>query len=478
MDQDINSELSEIEELLKAVRAALEPLSRDPRLSQWQRVNFDKHGDLLQEYNLKGDYKKARDQTIVEIRKILQELAKLENEYGDLAIDVRRESIKPAAARMAARRIKGEADLLEPLLRELESNCRILFDGRDQILRLITVPGLLPRAKAMSRLDPEELDKGVRFFLFVTREDQEGSQSSSLLKVQTQATVLSRKLKELEFTELPSMAVLLLEHQRWVGVNAVERLKAYIEDFQKYLPPEIKKMQEFREQLKELRRAEPAVIIEQLPKLTARFSNILLDLAYRARNMRQISLMPHFLQKIALLHQALAKSLPEALRQQINAAGSPLNPGRISAENAADFFMGLRGMMLTFKMLFQSLGGSKVITSNELHAKSIEILTACTSASNATEEERSRLSSFLEERLADYGKPFPFDLLYNHMKKLITSYGNRLEQAIFEHPIPDFTTVADPDGKNGKGAEKSERDTTLAKLVNKIEVWGERFEVV
>lgn len=466
--EELISEMEHIEQLLKAVRNTVEPLSRDKRLGQWQRINFDRHDLLFKEYGLIGDYKKARDQTVNGIRTILHELARLENEYGDLAIDIRRQAIVPKAAWTAATNIKKQTELLEPLLLDLEANCRVLFQGQEQLLRLFSLPGLLPSAKKDSKLEPEELDQGLRFFLFVTREEGR-SDTPSLALCQAKATELERKFKSLEFSGLPPMAQNLLEQHRLTAVTAADHLKAFIEQFRQSPPHEVKTLEAFRQHLKELRHSEALKLLEELPRVSARYGGILFDLAHRARNLRQVTMIAPFLDKLELLHHTLAQELPGRLKEQLDDSASPLNPGRLAASQAADFFMGLRGVMLSFKMLFSSLGGQKAVTAPELQQITIDALNRCPVHNDQGQQRRQQLNLFLEESLSDYAKPFPFELLAEHLEKNIKILGRRLERFIEQHPT----------GKAGGSMTADEAgngNPTLGQLTAKLERWSERLE--
>ncbi|ADH86053.1 hypothetical protein [Desulfurivibrio alkaliphilus] len=461
----LNHELEQIQQLLQAVRTAVEPLSRDRRLSQWQRVNFDRHDLLFKEYGLRDNYKQARNQLVVGIRTILHELARLENEYGDLAIDIRRRTIAPQAAKAAATNIQKQAELLEPPLRELEAACRVLFKGREQLFQLYSLAGLLPYAKKSSRVEPEELDQGLRFFLFVTRQDAAAG-TPSLAHCLARATALEQQLKALEFADLPPLAGNLLEQHRLAGLTAADRLKAYIEQFRRRPPQEIKTLEEFRNQLKELRRGETVTLLTELPRLSARYGTILFDLAYRARNQRQIALIQPFLDKLELLHSTLAGPLPALTKEQLATPDSSLNPEQLAAAKAADFFMGLRGVMLSFKLLLRSLSGQKAITALELQRKTVDTLKRCPSHHTRTEEERTRLELILHEALTDYSKPFPFDLLATHLRKCILTFGRRLERLVNQFPI----------GRQPGNGDSGGDDHTLGLLTAKLEIWGERLE--
>ena len=463
---DLTGQMEQLANLLKTVRGAIEPLARDHRLRQWQKVNYDKHIDLLAEYGFTPDLKKSCALARKTIKQILFELDKLENEYGDLALDVSRQAIQPRAALTRTSQITREAELLEKPLLELQDHCRQLFAADEHARRLLTLGGLLPAAKRATPGDKESLEQGLRFFLLVTRDTPE-AKGKSLAGFLEQAVSLERRLQALEFEQLPPMAVNILDGLRHTGLLACDRIKDYLDDFRRRPPGEINTLIQFRQQLNTLRQGEVSLLIEQLPALATRYGNILLDLANRASGQRQLEILPAFLGKIKLLLSTLEQGLLAELRTQWTTPGSPINPERVAAEHAAEFFTGIKGAVLTFKMLLQSLSGRKAISSAELHALGVEVLSNCPSHAAGSELEQTKLRQFLEERLFDFSRPFPFDLLFDYLKKIITIYGGRLEQAIHGHSVHEQNT--------GSGGAEGSRETTLARLAAKLEIWSERY---
>ncbi|MFU8819136.1 MAG: hypothetical protein ACNA74_05360 [Desulfurivibrio sp.] len=469
--ENLEVKLEQLEQLLKTIRSAVEPLARDQRLRQWQKVNFDKHGDLLAEYGFKSDLKTARDRTRSTIDTVLHELAKLENEYGDLAIDIRRRAVQPAAAQARLQAIKNQADALEPDLLQLQEHCQALFEADIQVRRLPTMAGLLPAAKRRAAKGSQSLEQGLRFFLFATGEGAD-PQPPSLAGIFTQTAAMEQQLRAIEFKDLPPMAVTLLEGTRQVGVRAADRLKAYIEDFRQHPPSEITVLHDFRQQLKQLCRREIGTIIDQLPQLSARYSNILLDLSLRARALRHNDLMPAILSKMQLLHDTLDQAMPAALQRQLAGSDSPLNPEWVAAEHAIDFFAGLRGVMLTFKMLLQTLSGNRAINTAELQEITVNTLATLPYFQGDSELEKGKMLLILHEQLEEYDRPFPYELLLAHLKKVVAIYGGRLEKMIYGYPVRGQKAATDKTGRDGERP-----DTTLARLTDKLETWSERFEV-
>lgn len=466
----VEASVNHIAELLAATHRVVEPLATGPLLSQWLRINFDKSGEQLRRYGLNEDYKNARDQYAAGIKTVRREVEKLENELGDLAIDVKRRRIKPEAAQKQAARLQQECEGLELPLRELETHCRLLIEGREDLRRLLSLPGLLPFARQATKINPESLDQGLRFFHFVTGEHPE-HKAPTLDQCAARAAQLESKLKEIDFSGLPAMATRILQDLLFTALKAADQIKVYVEDFLEYQPQEIKLLHDFLQDLEELRNAELPLLLERFPGLIDRLSNLLTDLSYRGKALRQLELLPVFLKNIKTFHDTIKSGLLPDLKQRISSNGSPLNPTFLAAEHAADFFLGLKGMVLTVKMLFQSLAGQKAITAPELQEKTVAVLLGCASHSGNSDAELTKIRIFLDQHLAAYGKPFPYELLLRFMKRAVALYGDRLEQFIMDYEAPEIVSDQEP------GRDKAAKAMPLSRLVGKLEIWTEHFIV-
>lgn len=462
--------VNHISELLATTRRVVEPLATDPQLSQWRQVNFDKVGEQLRFYGLNDDYKQARDQYTDGIKTVLRELEKLDNELGDLAIDVRRRAIKPEAGKLQAARLQRECEALEHPLRELEGHCRLLLEGQENLRRLFSLPGLLPLTKQSTKINPESLDQGLRFFHIVTGAGN-GGKAPTLSQCAARAAQLEGMLKEIELAGLPAMAARLLQNLIFTALKAADQIKVYVEDFLEYQPQEIKLLQDFIQQLEEMRSLDLPLLLERLPGLIGKLSGILTDLAYRGKSLRQLELLPVFLKNIKLFNDTIKTGLLSELRQRIATAGSPLNPTTLADDQAADFFLGLKGMVLTVKMMFQSLAGQKTITIHELQEKTVAILVGCPGHAGKSEAELTKIRLFIDQHLDVYGKPFPYEQLLQFMKRAIATYGDRVEQFIMDYEVPE--PVVDQEA----GRDKPAKAMPMSRLAGKLEIWSEHFVV-
>lgn len=464
--------LAPIQELLETTKKVTASLATDPQLLQWGKINFEKVGPLFGQFGLTDNYKKAAEEFRNQVRDILREVEKLDNELRSLAIDIKRNTIKPAATAAQAKRLEHQVAELEKPLAELKDNCALLLDGQKQLRSQLTLPNLIPHAKKLKEISDELIDEGYRFLCFVSDRQNGEEAAPTLARCQAKATKLEQKFKEIELKGMPGLAAAIIEHQIFAGVKAADQIKAYIEDFHQYPPAELEKLSAMEEELEKFRAADLGVILVELPDRVRAVGNNLSALYNKAKSLRNMAAIPAFLKNLDLLYATLTGPLMDELKMKTLEADSPLSPAMLAAQKVPDFFMGLQGLVRTLKLLLHSLSGQKTISSAELQDKTVAILTTCHTYYGTTEIELNKLRLFLEDHLSSYSRPFPYDVLFQFMKGVISTYGSQLEKFVLTYKLPEFAQSDDLALKS-----EAKGKMTLGRLVNKIEVWTEHFVV-
>lgn len=463
--------IAQLHSVLQTTMTAINSLMANEELRQWDRVNFEKAGQLFEAFGLTDNYKKALDVYKSAPKEILRQVERLENELQSLALDLKRRGIKPEAALALAKRLEGECDLLGGPLTALKEQCSLLLAGQKKLREQLTFTALIPQAKKYKEIHADRVDEGYRFFCFVNESHQEEA-GPSLSRCQARAAKLEQKFKAIETKGLPGLAAAVLEHQVYVAVKGADQVKAYIEDFHQYPPGELEKIATVIQQTEKLREAELAAVIQNLPEVTLAVGNALSALYNRAKALRQMELLPVFLKHLDLLYATISGPLREEIKHQILKNDSPLNPATVAAEKVPDFFLGVQGFVRTLKLLFQSLTGQKSISTVELQDKAVAVLNSCHTYYGTTESDLTKLKNFLENQLDAYNQPFPYDALFQFMKNLIDTYGTRLEQYVNNYKLVEFMVMEDRSDKN-----EAKGKMTVGRLVAKIESWTDQFEV-
>lgn len=471
MSDTPQSIIAQVHSVLQATTTVTDSLMADAELRQWDRINFEKTSQLFEAFSLTDNYKKALDTYKNQPKEILRHVERLENELQGLALDLKRQTIKPAMALSLARRLEQECDTLTGPLNELTNQCTLLLDCQKRLREQLSLQNLVPQTKKLKEIHTDRVDEGYRFLCFVNETHQEET-GASLPRCQARATKLEQKFKAIELKGMPGLATAILEHQIYAAVKAADQIKAYIEDFHQYPPGELERVAAVIQQIERLREAELATVIKELPETTLAVGNALSSLYNRAKALRQMELLPVFLKHLDLLYATITGPMLEEIKRQARETGSPLNPVTVAAEKVPDFFLGVQGFVRTLKLLLQSLSGQKSITTAELQDKAVAVLNACHVYYGTTESELAKLKNFLEDQLDGYNRPFPHDALVQFMKGLINAYGTRLEQYVDNYKLVEFAVMEDRGDK-----DETKGKMTVGRLVAKIQTWTEQFEV-
>lgn len=463
--------LERVHTLLQTTMTVTRSLISNEELRQWDRINFEKAGQIFEALDLTDNYKKALDTYKSEPQDILRHVERLENDLKSVALDLKRQAIKPAAAMAQAKRLEQECEALSAPLSDLQEQCTLLLAGQQRLRAQLTFHNLIPLAKELREIQADRVDEGYRFLCFVNEANQEET-GPSLPRCQARAAKLEQKFKAIEVKGMPGLAAAVIEHQIYAAVKAADQIKAYIEDFHQYPPGELEKVAAVSQELEKLRQADLAIILKDLPDIILAVGNALSALFNRAKALRQMELLPVFLKHLDLLYATITGPLLEDVKRQVREVGSPLNPTSVAAEKVPDFFMGVQGFVRTLKLLLQSLSGQKSISTIELQDKAVAVLNSCHTYYGTTESELTKLKNFLENHLSDYSRPFPHDALFQFMKNLIYTYGSRLEQYVNTYKLVEFTVMEDHSDKN-----EAKGKMTVGRLVSKIQSWTDQFEV-
>ena len=472
MTETTQTSIQQIHTTLQTAMKVTSDLMTNRDLLQWERINFEKAGPLFDQLGLKEKYQKSFETFRGLSREILREVEQLENELNSLTLDVKRTIISPAKVESLTKRLEQQCNTLQQPLEELQEHCTLLLDGQEKLREMLTIQQLLPVVREYKDIQADKVNEGYRFLSFISDEQSDNATGPTLAACQAKATRLEQKFKEIEVKGLPGLAAAVLEHQIYAGVKAADQVKAYIEDFNQYPPSELEEVTAAVQTLNKLRQGELATIAKDLPDTILTVGRALSSLCNRAKSLRQMELLPVFLKHLDLLQATISGPLMEDLKMKARETGSPLNPVTVAAEKVPDFFMGFQGLLRTLKLLLQSFSGQKSISASELQYKAVTICNTCHTYYGTKESDLIKLQSFLEDHLAVYSRPFPHDALFLFLKGVINAYGNRLEKYVGQYKIPEFTVMED----------RSDRDEpkgkmTLGRLVNKIEVWTEHFEV-
>jgi len=455
--------ISQAKEALSAQKKETLTLSADPRVTQWQDCNFNHYSHILGFLGLPDTMTEVRDQQPAKAAKILAHIEKCENELGALDIDIRRKTIQPLKAITQAQKIVQDCAAYQNTVKKWRDQITLLTEADKTLRERLSVRGLLPLARELGRRTAAMVDEGYNFYR-MTKDESSQSDTPTLHDYHAQAVDLEKRIRNIDLNGLSGLARAIVEHNFQVAMAATDQLKEFIEFFLKNLPGEITVVDKVQQELTSMRETPAPAILERIEAITASLSRNLVGLRNKALSLKQVQALPIVLEETRTFHYTMKNTIIPELKRQINAPGSPANPNTIAAEKAADFFMGLKGFVRAIKLLFSAAGGQKALKPEDLHQILINLLNTCDIYYGNTKNDIARLHKFIDAKLCDFEKPFPYEGLFHTAKEAIGTYGSRLEKLLFSFETTDCSS----DDKDEKPTQAHK--TTVGRLLAKLEV--------
>lgn len=469
-DTSQTATLAQAEGVIKQAKDALAAqkketlaLSTDSRVTQWTECNFNSFAHILAFFDLPDNMAEIRDQHPAKTKKILKHIEKCENELGALDIDVRRKTIHPLKAVSQAQQVIQECTTCQSAAQKWRDQVTLLIEADKNLREHLSVRGLIPFAKELGKRTSVMVDEGYNFYRMVKDESGQ-SDTPSLHDYRAQAIDLEKRIRHIDLNGLAGLARAIVDHNLQVAMAATDQLKEFIDFFLKNPPGEIAVVDKVQQELSAIREMPAPEILAKIEPIVSSLSRNLVGLRNKAQSMKQIMFLPIVLDETRTLHYTIKNTILPEMKRLISEPGSPANPNTVAAEKTANFFMGMKGFVRAVKLLFSAAGGQKAIKPEDLHRILIDLLNNCDTYYGNTKADVARLHKFIDSKLCDFEKPFPYDGLFLIAKEAIGAYGASLEKLFFSFETTDFSTD-DKDEKPSKAHK-----TTVGRLIAKLEV--------
>ena len=470
LPQEQSTTLAQAESVIKQAKEALAnkkkeilTLSADPRVTQWNECNFNNYTGTLSFLGLSNTLTEARDQHPTKAATILKHIEKCENELGALDIDIRRKTIQPQKALDQTQKIVAECASYQDTVKKWHDQVTILTEADKALREHLSVRGLLPLARELGRRTSALVDEGYIFYRMVKDESGQ-SDTPTLHDYHAQAIDLEKRIRHIDLNGFSGLARSIVDHNLQVAMAATDQLKEFIEFFLKNLPGEISAVDKVQQDLLGLGETQAPEVLAKIEPIATSLSRNLVGLRNKAQSLKQIQFLPIVLEETRTFHYTMKNTIIPEIKRQINTPGSPVNPNTVAAEKTADFFMGLKGFVRAVKLLFSAAGGQRAIKSEDLQQIILDLLNTCDTYYGNTKADVARLHKFIDAKLCDFEKPFPYEGLYHTAKESISAYGSRMEKLLYSFETTDCST----DDKEEKPT--TAHKTTVGRLIAKLEV--------
>jgi hypothetical protein len=466
--QDLENILKKIKKFIIRCRKEANDSLNDTVAAQWEKVDFVNLGDLLAslgiDVTLSDDWKQYHKKA----KTILKKSDILENGLGNVEADIKLSSVNPAKIKIEAKELAEKCRNLEPLLAEMLEHQTKLHNSAARIQDNLSPHTFISLARERTnRQNMEAFETGYKYFLIVSGEKGEISNNITLEGYFQAASAIEKKLKEIELPELPMIVQNIIHYQIAICQEAATAIKIFLDFCGESFQVELNNINQFQQQLNELRKKNIPEIIETTEKHADTLSKLLRSFFFKSYLIKELIKVEMLLQNLKQFLHVFRGDFLKELNEQILSADSLLNPTVLAEQTSSAFFSGIKGIVRMIKLLYSSIAGNKTISETEFQEKLTAIITSCSiyycNDKNAVE----KMTDFLNDHLKEYQQPFPRDELLAEARQVIRTYGESIEKYIFHTMITPLPGTGDSNGKQPKA-----RPISLGRLIGKIEARG------
>ncbi len=449
--------------ILSIAKNEIEERLRNPKLKLWPSVNLDLYDEILPCLALPSDIRDCQKKYQSKAKDFFANIEKWKNEIGSLETDIKHNQISPQQALQSAKAIEKGATNLGKDIKQIRHMTECLLQSDEQIRNLMNLEAMMQFSKALMNEKEITFNEGFQVSCLLQENDTPQCQEVRLSDLFTTASAIDEKLKNIDVSNLPKIAGDIISFHVSTCRLAIDEIKYFVEKSTNHINHEQKNLVKFTEQFEVLKDAPIDTILKTLAPAAESLYIIMFKLQAHVAVIEKIKLSMVLIRNLNQLHATIKNSLIEEMGQKITAQQSPLNPYTLAYKQASDYFMGLPGMIRSFKLMFKNLGSSSRLNQEELTGKIEDCVSSCNMYFGAKKSDISRMEKYIDGYLGQYSRPFPYDGLFQLMKTTLADYGDRLEK--YFHTFP----LSSGDGKKAGAG-------TLGKLVDKIEIRRENLK--
>lgn len=427
--------LAECRQILADSREQLTRFFENSRASQWQKINFDLHGEELRALGVPPEVGKAANRFHVLLGTLFEHLDSCRNELASQETELQFSSAPPERLRAAANGLARECGQLGQPLADLQNQFAVLC-GADKTLRQkLRLESLLNLAEKASGARSDAFDAGCRVFNLVTGIGNTAGNLGNFQEQLTQASEMKTRLQHVDLQALPCMVAEIVEQQVDFAIDAAERVHYILEQGQQGLAYELATVNRLMVRMTDLAKAPLPDILEDMKELVSGLADCVLAFYSKQHLVRKLQAVAAILECLKLFNRALKSEVLPFLKAEIGKAGAPLNPATLAARNAEKYFAGPTGLWRMIKLFFQS--GGKGVDAISLQLDLENAINDCTAYRGIREVDLKSLRAFIVTRLQGFRQPFPHEELSRLMKTTLDTYAARVEKTLSAYRLTD-----------------------------------------
>ncbi len=452
--------LSQCKKKLAQFQEKAKTISTNKDVVAWQKVNIDSFRNVIEDLGLPDDLRHSRDTYPELARGALKDILTLQNNVANLEADINLGPIPATQAIPLAKRIARQIDEIRPAIDKLH-HCKIGLESSSIALKKnLNLTTLLPLARNRAEGKKKSVfETGFKIYLITTREtDFEEENQVNMFRHFNKATLLQKKITELDIQGVSKMAEAMIRQQIKLCTDGLQEVKDFILFVEDYVQKDMEHINLFHTQLAEVTKQPLTDILFNIPSETEKVSACIRDFTHKKFLLEEIDRAAQLLLMIEQFHIILHEHFFDYLSEQNSRENGLLNPATLSEARADNYFNGLIGIWRIIRLFLGSINKHKTISKEILQENLQSIIENCDLFFDNEDDEKGNLSTFIQSYFDQYHKPFPHDELINVAHTCLITYGTLLEKIMFRYKV-----------KN-ENENENKNNYTLGRLSSKIDV--------
>jgi hypothetical protein len=462
-----------IKEQLKKINQEIKQISNDTTRMQWGKVDLDKHQDMLKFF---GVNRKRIVETLHKLKTELinpaKEVTKLENNLGHLFVDIESGHIEEKKAAGKCTFLQKETNTLSDSVERTRQHLTYLQDAAQTVRSYLAPDKLIPLAeKVATGKNIKNFNVGLSYLALL--DDKDGKATVNLKQLQKDVEQVEVKFIRLEFPELPKLAETILANHVNTCISVLQLTRQFIETTKASGTKKLKSLENLTDILKAHSSETLSGILDALPDLIKKLSNIICDLHHDANVIAEVKRLESLTQTLNNTHVALKNDYLPHL-SGLTSSTSPLAPDITANRMSNSFFRGFKGIIRNFRLMLGGPDRGDNKPDRYLTGLLIKTIETCPYYYGAEASDITKITAFIDSLLVDCPRPFPYEDFFKTIKNTISMYGESVERDFYR-----FKLHVD-EALNGKeGAAKtivSTTKTSFGRILSKVEARSEHLK--
>jgi hypothetical protein len=466
--------VTQIKNQLQEISTDLKLIREDSSFRDWEQVDLEKHSSILESFGISIKHILETNKKIKRgIVSPAREIAKLENNIGHIAVDIETGDIEEIKAKQQCKIIGDETSNNAEAIKTIQQELIFLQDAAKTIRKKLTLDNLIPMAQKISvGKKAKHFSTGLSYLSMLGEKTDNGN--INIRRLLEETAQLETKFTRLEYPELPSLAETILANHVHTCLSSVSLIIQYLERSAHAGDTNLKAIEKFTKHIASYTTQPLTNILEAIPDLAEKLRDLICDLQHYSMVIEKIEKVNQLIESMNTLYVALKYDYLEYLSKQIKQSSS-IAPRVTASQITLDYFGGVKGLVRNFRLMLGGLDRGEAKPDIYLSNLLVTTIKTCSHYCGTGKTAISKITSFIDNQLADCPKPFPYDDFFKITKKTIVVYGENVERDFYHYKIyssaSQYTNESLP-----KNDSTNKSRTTFGRVLGKIDLLAQELK--